>query len=226
MGKVGFIGGSNLLKSNFLKNAEKLDTKNNVLALKKDGFIFLQRHGKKNVSPHLINHGENMEFFKKNNVTSITSLCSVGSLKNDLIPGSICLVKDFLSFYNIVTYDESIKKHITPELDKGLSKKIKENLEISTEDVVYWQTTGPRFETPAEINLIKNFADVVGMTLGSECTIASEFQIKYSAIAIIDNYCNGISDVSLSYEKFEEMVKLNQEKADNCLRRLVNVFTF
>ena len=37
---------------------------------------------------------------------------------------------------------------------------------------VYWQTTGPRFETPAEIRVLATFADVVGMTVGSECVAA------------------------------------------------------
>ena len=34
---------------------------------------------------------------------------------------------------------------------------------------VYWQTIGPRFETPAEIRMMAPHADLVGMTIASEC---------------------------------------------------------
>ena len=39
---------------------------------------------------------------------------------------------------------------------------------------VYWQAIGPRFETPAEIRLMAAHADLVGMTIASECVIAGE----------------------------------------------------
>ena len=57
---------------------------------------------------------------------------------------------------------------------------------------VYWQTIGPRFETPAEIRLIAAHADVVGMTIASECVVAGELGLAYAALCVVDNLANGL----------------------------------
>ena len=56
----------------------------------------------------------------------------------------------------------------------------------------------------AEINLFKNYADIVGMTMASEATLAREIGIKYAAISLVDNYAHGIVDAPLD---FTEVVK-------------------
>lgn len=68
---------------------------------------------------------------------------------------------------------------------------------------VYWQTNGPRFETPAEIGLIAAHAYLVGMTLASECVVASELGLPYAAICIVDNLANGIAARALSPAEVE-----------------------
>ena len=57
---------------------------------------------------------------------------------------------------------------------------------------VYWQAIGPRFETPAEIRLIAAHADVVGMTIASECIVAGELGLDYAALCMVDNLANGL----------------------------------
>ena len=39
---------------------------------------------------------------------------------------------------------------------------------------IYVQTAGPRFETKAEVNVLKKLGDVVGMTMASEATLCME----------------------------------------------------
>ena len=62
---------------------------------------------------------------------------------------------------------------------------------------VYWQTLGPRFETPAEIRLIAAHADVVGMTIASECIVAGELGLDYAALCVVDNLANGLGEGEL-----------------------------
>ena len=59
---------------------------------------------------------------------------------------------------------------------------------------VYWQTIGPRFETPAEIRMIAPHADVVGMTIASEWVVAGELGLEYAAICVVDNLANGLAE--------------------------------
>jgi purine nucleoside phosphorylase len=68
---------------------------------------------------------------------------------------------------------------------------------------VYWQTIGPRFETPAEIRMIAPHADLVGMTIASECVIAGELGLEYAAICVVDNLANGLAEGQLSVIEME-----------------------
>ena len=68
---------------------------------------------------------------------------------------------------------------------------------------VYWQTNGPRFETPAEVRLIAAHADVVGMTVASECIVAGELGLQYAALCMVDNLANGLSEGKLSVAAME-----------------------
>ena len=68
---------------------------------------------------------------------------------------------------------------------------------------VYWQTFGPRFETPAEIRFIAQFADVVGMTVASECVLAGELGVAYAAVCVVDNLANGLGHHALTLDEFE-----------------------
>ena len=68
---------------------------------------------------------------------------------------------------------------------------------------VYWQAIGPRFETPAEIRLIAAHADVVGMTVASECVVAGELGLDYAALCVVDNLANGLGEAALSAEAME-----------------------
>ncbi len=77
---------------------------------------------------------------------------------------------------------------------------------------VYWQTIGPRFETPAEIRLIAAHADVVGMTIASECIVACELGLAYAAICVVDNLANGIGSGSLSVAELEADRAANAER--------------
>jgi purine nucleoside phosphorylase len=76
---------------------------------------------------------------------------------------------------------------------------------------VYWQANGPRFETPAEIRFIAAFADVVGMTVGSECTAANELGLDYAAVCVVDNLANGLGDELLTPEQFAAGKRASQE---------------
>jgi len=74
---------------------------------------------------------------------------------------------------------------------------------------IYIQTQGPRLETKAEIDMLKRFGDVVGMTMASEVTLCLEYGIPYASICSIDNYCHGIAKVPLTMEEIQENVRKN-----------------
>src|SRR4029078_7836435 len=86
---------------------------------------------------------------------------------------------------------EGPEAHRVPGFDPGWRATLLEALDAAgTEAIregVYWQTRGPRLETPAEVRLIAAHADVVGMTVASECVIAGELGLRYATLCVVDN---------------------------------------
>ena len=88
---------------------------------------------------------------------------------------------------------------------------------------IYVQTRGPRFETKAEIAIIRHWGDVVGMTAGQEADLACELGLRYNSIAIVDNYANGIEGADIDFAKFHELVKDNQAKVNRLFARMLEL---
>ncbi len=88
---------------------------------------------------------------------------------------------------------------------------------------VYVQMRGPRFETKAEIRVIKDWGDVVGMTLAHEADLCTELGLNYNSLAIVDNYANGLMGEGIDFAKFKDLVKDNQSKVNRLFARLLEI---
>ena len=74
------------------------------------------------------------------------------------------------------------------------------------------QTRGPRFETKAEIRLLTQWGDVVGMTAAHEADLCREIGLHYNSFAMVDNYANGVMNEEIDFNRFKALVKENQLK--------------
>ena len=90
-----------------------------------------------------------------------------------------------------------------------------------TGEGIYIQTTGPRLETRAEINLLGHFGDIVGMTMANEATLAEELSIPYASICSVDNYCHGISQTPLKAEEILRNARSNMERVKNLVLAVI-----
>ncbi len=182
-----------------------------MLFIKKD-IVFLSRHGKdKTIPPHIINHQANMLSLKTLGVSQIIAINSVGSLREDITPEDFLVPDDYISLWDTKTFYDDKIVHILPGLDEDtrlLIMDIARSCEIKPiNGGVYVQTRGPRLETKAEIRFLKTIADVVGMTLASEATIAKELGLPYASLCLVDNYCHGIKKEPLSFSVIQAASK-------------------
>jgi 5'-methylthioadenosine phosphorylase len=183
---------------------------------------FLPRHGvKNNIPPHQINHQANMAGFKELGVSQVIGVNSTGSLRKTLPPGSLVAPHDYINPWGIKTIYRDEIRHVTPGLDKGVRTLILTEARRVGIDVigggVYIQTTGPRLETRAEIEMLRSFGDVVGMTMASEATLAKELGLAYASICSIDNFCHGIIPAPLREEEILSAARQNVDR----IRRLI-----
>jgi 5'-methylthioadenosine phosphorylase len=217
---IGVIGGVGFSKSEVLRNAELEEVTTpfgDVTILITDRFSFIPRHGiEENVPPHKINHQANISAFMEKGIKKIIGVNSVGSLNFEIAPPKILIPHDYINFWDVATFFHDKIVHVVPGLDEELRRKlilIAEDLEVDiVSKGVYIQTSGPRLETKAEIKMLEDFGDVVGMTMASEATLARERGLGFASICSVDNYAHGITDEPLTNEIILENARMNGEK--------------
>lgn len=187
--------------------------------------VFIPRHGiEKRRPPHKINHKAIITALVSQGIDHVLGITSVGSLRIDIEPGTFMIPEDFMQLTAPPTFFDDDTKHITPQLNTMMRDEISKIGELHEFPVykggVYLQTSGPRFETAAEIRYFASFADLVGMNMASEATLAMEKGLEYANLSVVDNYANGISG-HITYGKFMEMVRSHQEKLDAFLDILI-----
>lgn len=181
-----------------------------IAATAEEHAVVLQRHDAAGayVLPHRIDHAANLRSLAEAGCDRVLAICSVGSLDPELGVGSLVCPHDFIALQIAVTTFADPHGHAMPGFDPNWRGEVLAAWAASgagplRDGGVYWQTNGPRFETPAEINLIAGHADLVGMTLASECIVAGELGLPYAAVCVVDNLANGIAARPLSPTELE-----------------------
>jgi 5'-methylthioadenosine phosphorylase len=233
---LGILGGSGLYEASFFdKASEKIvrtpfgepSDRLQIGEVDELRVAFIPRHGRTHTIPaNLINHRANIHALRREGVTHILASSSTGSLKKNIKPGEFLVPDDFLGFWDIPTLRQDVH-YATPVLDSGLRRVLKNTATKAGATVhdggTYIQTSGPRLETKAEIRFFKDYGDVLGMTMASEATLACEVDIRYASLCTVDNYCNGITSETLTYEEIVRRQKGNAGTLDRAMRAAVEL---
>ncbi|MBQ1901833.1 MAG: purine-nucleoside phosphorylase [Lachnospiraceae bacterium] len=135
-----------------------------------------------------------------------------GGIQQGLKAGDLMLIKDQISFFvPSPLRGENIDElgvrfpDMSQIYDADLSRIIKKTaieLGIDLKEGVYLQTTGPNYETPAEIAFARTMgADVVGMSTACEAIAANHMGMRIVGVASVSNLASGISAYPLSEEE-------------------------
>ena len=161
--------------------------------------VFLPRHGRGHPhSPTTINYRANIDAMKRVGVTDIISVSAVGSLKEELPPGSFVIVDQFIdrtfsrekSFFGegFVAH-VSMAEPVCPRLGDHLEAACKANGIKHKRGGTYLVMEGPQFSTLAESNLYRSWGcSVIGMTNMPEAKLAREAEICYATVAMVTDY--------------------------------------
>jgi len=202
MGRLAVILGSNALGP----GGEEI-----AAAAAEHGAAIVQRHGGADGAyalPHEIDHAANLRPLLEQGCDRVLGIGSVGSLSTALPVGSLLCPDDFIALQTGISIFDDARAHTAPGFDPRWRGEVIEAWRTGGQEPrdggVYWQTLGPRFETPAEIGLIAAHADVVGMTIASECVVAGELGLDYAALCVVDNLANGIGEGQLDVAGLED----------------------
>jgi 5'-methylthioinosine phosphorylase len=214
MGRLGVILGSNAVGPGGGEIAA---------AAEANGALALQRHGAETYAlPHRIDHATNLRSLVEAGCDRVLAVGSVGSLRAELEVGTLVCPDDFIALQMLVTTFDDARGHATAGFDLGWRAEVLAAWKTDgagplRDGGVYWQTNGPRFETPAEVRLIAAHADLVGMSLASECVVAGELGLRYAAVCMVDNLANGIGARPLSPQELERDREANAARLRDAL---------
>ena len=95
---------------------------------------------------------------------------------------------------------EVYKKHLIE-----LAEKCAKGLGIDIQKGVYWANSGPVYETPAEINMIRTLGgDAVGMSTVPEAIVANHCGLEILGISCITNSASSTLGAKLSHKEVVE----------------------
>jgi len=229
--KVAFVSGTSIVNSDLFAawDVKTIKTPHGEVTYKtKDDFVLMNRHGYGfPLPPHSINYRANIRALAELGCKDVVSLNSVGSLDKDLPPGTFVSCSDYVGLQQgpATFYDDELKggapgiaNNLIPLLIEQLAPEFKIHA-----DKVYVQMRGPRFETKAEIRVVKSWGDVIGMTACHEADLCTEAGLNYNSLALIDNYANGLEGTEIDFAKFKDLVKGNQAKVNRLFERLLKI---
>lgn len=160
--------------------------------------LFLPRHGPGHtIPPHRVNYRANIDALRALGAEAIVTVSSVGSLKEQLPPGTFVLPSQFVDltkqrpttfFDGGRVYHVSLADPFCPDLS---ARAVEVGREVGTpfhEGATYVCVEGPRFSTRAESKFYRTFADVIGMTLVPEVTLARERALCYLCLAMVTDF--------------------------------------
>jgi 5'-methylthioadenosine phosphorylase len=233
--RIGVIGGSGLYEIEGLTDIHEFrietpfgDPSDTYVVGRLGGveLVFLPRHGRGHrLNPSEVNYRANIYGMKKLGVGWIVSISAVGSLREDIAPGHMVIIDQFIdrtkSQRATTFYEQGIVAHIAfgdPVCGalRGYLVKAAQNAGAVTHDGgVYVCMEGPQFSTRAESNLYRSWgAHVIGMTNLTEAKLAREAEISYATVAMSTDYdCwhEGHDDVTV--EAVVAVIKANVARA-------------
>jgi len=160
--------------------------------------LFLARHGPGHtIPPHRVNYRANVDALRALGAEAIVTVSSVGSLREELAPGTFVLPSQFVdlthqrptTFYDGgKVYHVSLADPFCPDLARTAAEVGRRAGTPFAEGRTYVCVEGPRFSTRAESKFYRSFADIIGMTLVPEVTLARERGLCYACLAMVTDY--------------------------------------
>lgn len=236
---MGVIGGSGLYKIEGIEVIDEImvDTpfgvpSDKIIKGKLEDTIlyFLPRHGLGHrILPSNINYRANIYALKKLGVSWIISVSAVGSMKEEIHPGDIVIVDQFIDWTfkrNNTFFDDGIAVHISfadplcSDLRKILYDTAKDLNYSVHKGGTYICIEGPQFSMRAESNLYRKFGvDVIGMTNMPEAKLAREAEICYATIALSTDYdCWNTVEEDVNVNSVVEVLKESAVKAKSIIK--------
>lgn len=218
IGGVGFdlTGRSEVIKTPY-GNVEVRFTR-----IKNERSIFISRHGENHIPPHRVNYRAILWAARSCGSTRIISTNTVGTMSYHQL-GSFFLPIDFVEFTksraNTFFEDKAVHVDMSQPYCAELRTCLRDailGMNLQPSEGVYVCAEGPHLESPAQIRMMRQFGDVVGMTGYPEVVLAKELGLCYASLCVVTNEACGmktrgaklsLSEITEQMDKSSSLVK-------------------
>src|SRR2546430_7622617 len=157
---------------------------------------------------------------------------AAGSLNTEFTPGSLMVISDHINLMGVnpligpneenfgprfpdlsVAYDPDLQSLVIDEANA---------MGLSLRRGVYASLTGPSYETPAEIHMVRTLgADAVGMSTVPEAIVARHMDMRVIGISCITNLAAGVSSRPIDHSQVMEIGESVRGQFTELLRRVI-----
>ena len=184
--------------------------------------------------PHRIEHRANVHAAVSFQPDLVLSINSVGSMREDLPPGTIGVASDVLDLAEKPwTFHDDHATHadrtscFDSESSKICAAILSSIQKKAVDDLVVALSLIHISEPPSEIDALERLgADVVGMTLGPESRLVAETGISHVALSCSSNWAAGrtpgLPEAEIDHEAVDEMAASMRESVGECVKALLS----
>ena len=239
---LGIIGGSGVYDIDGLTNTQwrRIDSpfgqpSDELLFGEVNGqpLVFLPRHGRGHrIPPSELNYRANIDVLKRAGVSEIVSVSAVGSLKEELPPGTFVIVDQFIdrTFARTKSFFETgLVAHVS--MAHPVCARLGDIIETAATQAgitavrggTYLVMEGPQFSTQAESNLYRQWGcDVIGMTNMPEAKLAREAEMCYATVAMVTDYdCWHPDHDAVTVEQVVKVLLGNADRARSLVKAII-----
>lgn len=157
---------------------------------------------------------------------------AAGSVNPDFQAGDVMAISDHLNLMGDSPLrgdnDEAVGPRF-PDMTNAYDPAVRQMLHdaageagLSLREGVYAGLSGPAYETPAEVRMLRVLgADAVGMSTVPECIVARHMKVKVAGLSCITNLGAGLSAEPLSHAEVMAASRENAAKVTSVLERVV-----
>lgn len=170
---------------------------------------------------------------KKLGIHSLIITNAAGGINKEFSPGDLMVITDHINNMGsnpLIGPNDSQLGERFPDMSSAYHPTYIKNAELCAKKLqiqlrkgIYVGNTGPTYETPAEVEMLRAFGgDAVGMSTVPEVIMANYLGLKVLGISCISNMAAGILDEPLSHKEVIETTEKVKENFINLLKEIIS----
>lgn len=174
-----------------------------------------------------------VKVMKELGVQTVVVTNAAGGVNQSFEPGDLMIISDHINNMGsnpLIGPNDSKFGARFPDMSEAYSKELRtlardvaSKLNIRIQEGVYVGNTGPSYETPAEVRMIRTIGgDAVGMSTVPEVIVARHAGLKVLGISCISNMAAGILDQPLTHDEVIETTEKVRADFLKFVKEIVN----